>query len=97
MSSEREDHPMAGAISPHRTRQPFGRSPMTAGAGFDGAALRAARDALGVSQRHLAGQIGCTSHDISRWENGHQQPTLRAAVVLARALHVRVEDLTYGA
>lgn len=96
MTTEREDHPMTDAIIPPRVRQPFARSPVAASAGFNGAALRATRDALGVSQRCLAGQIGCTRHDISRWENGRQQPTLRAAVVLARALDVRIEDLMYG-
>ncbi len=59
----------------------------------DGARLRLARQARGLSQQQLAGVAGVTRQAVSAVESGHSDPSLRVALGLARALGVTVEDL----
>jgi putative molybdopterin biosynthesis protein len=59
----------------------------------DGARLRLARQARGLSQQQLAGVAGVTRQAVSAVESGHSDPSLRVALGLARALGVTVEEL----
>jgi molybdate-binding protein/DNA-binding XRE family transcriptional regulator len=59
----------------------------------DGARLRLARQARGLSQQQLAGVAGVTRQAVSAVESGHSDPSLRVALAVARALGVTVEEL----
>src|SRR5436190_1971177 len=59
----------------------------------DGARLRLARQARGLSQHQLAGVAGVTRQAVSAVESGHSDPSLRVALGLARALGMTVEEL----
>ena len=59
----------------------------------DGARLRLARQARGLSQQQLAGVAGVTRQAVSAVESGHSDPSLRVALSLARALGMTVEEL----
>ena len=59
----------------------------------DGARLRLARQARGLSQQQLAGVAGVTRQAVSAVESGHSDPSLRVALGLARALGMTVEEL----
>ncbi len=59
----------------------------------DGARLRLARQARGLSQQQLAGVAGVTRQAVSAVESGHSDPSLRVAFGLARALGMTVEEL----
>jgi len=59
----------------------------------DGARLRLARQARGLSQQQLAGVAGVTRQAVSAVESGHSDPSLRVALSLAGALGMSVEDL----
>jgi DNA-binding XRE family transcriptional regulator len=59
----------------------------------NGAQLRLARQARGLSQQQLAGVAGVTRQAVSAVESGHSDPSLRVALALARALGMTVEDL----
>jgi putative molybdopterin biosynthesis protein len=68
------------------------------GAGQPGAAtagrrLRLARQARGYSQQQLAGMAGVSRQAVSAVESGHSDPSLRAALALAQALGMTVEEL----
>ena len=58
-----------------------------------GLALRLARQARGFSQQQLAGMAGVSRQAVSAVESGLSDPSLRVALVLARALGVTVEEL----
>ena len=58
-----------------------------------GARLRTVRDAGGVSQSRLADLVRMKPKTISLFETGDLSPTLTTVAALARALHVRVDDL----
>ena len=62
------------------------------GAG-NGARLRLARQARGFSQQQLAAMAGVSRQAVSAVESGQSDPSLRAALGLARALGVTVEEL----
>ncbi len=66
---------------------------MTEVAHADGARLRLARQARGLSQQQLAGVAGVTRQAVSAVESGHSDPSLRVALALARALGMTVEEL----
>lgn len=51
------------------------------------------RKQCGLTQRQLAARIYCCVNSLSSWENGHKIPGVNSALLLARALGVRVEDL----
>ena len=59
----------------------------------DGARLRLARQARGLSQQQLAGVAGVTRQAVSAVESGHSDPSLRVALGLARALGMTIEEL----
>jgi len=58
-----------------------------------GTRLRLARQARGLSQQQLAGMAAVTRQAVSAVESGHSDPSLRVALVLARALGLTVEEL----
>jgi putative molybdopterin biosynthesis protein len=58
-----------------------------------GTRLRLARQARGLSQQQLAGMAAVTRQAVSAVEAGHSDPSLRVALVLARALGMTVEEL----
>ena len=55
--------------------------------------LRTMRIQHGLSQAALAEAIGSTQECISRYENGERKPSIDTAVLLARALNCKVDDL----
>jgi DNA-binding XRE family transcriptional regulator len=59
----------------------------------NGAGLRLARQARGFSQQQLAGMAGISRQTVSAVESGISDPSLRAALALARTLGMTVEDL----
>jgi putative molybdopterin biosynthesis protein len=58
-----------------------------------GSRLRLARHARGYSQQQLAGMAGVTRQAVSAIESGQSDPSLRAALGLAYALGMTVEEL----
>jgi putative molybdopterin biosynthesis protein len=58
-----------------------------------GSRLRLARQARGYSQQQLAGMAGVTRQAVSAVESGLSDPSLRAALGLARALGMTVEEV----
>ncbi len=62
--------------------------------GVDPAALRSARERLGLTQQQLARLIGVAGGErISRWELGLDEPRPGSLARLARVLHAPVVDL----
>ena len=55
--------------------------------------VRAYREYKGVSQRWLAGKVGCSSSTISEIEQGKRAPNVYLALRIARALGATVENL----
>jgi molybdate-binding protein/DNA-binding XRE family transcriptional regulator len=55
--------------------------------------LREKRQALGLSQKQLAGMAGITRQAVAAVETNQYSPATSVALQLARALHCRVEDL----
>jgi putative molybdopterin biosynthesis protein len=66
---------------------------MRDGRGGSGGRLRMARQMRGFSQQQLAGMAGVSRQAVSSVEAGHSDPSLRVALVLARALGMTVEEL----
>lgn len=62
---------------------------------FDGARLREARKARGLSQSQLGSLIGAHVTSISDWERGANAPSGRHIASISRELGVSVEEL-YG-
>ena len=56
-----------------------------------GARLRLARRARGLTQQQVAEMAGVTRQAVSRIESGEGDPSLRVALVRARALGMTVE------
>jgi putative molybdopterin biosynthesis protein len=61
--------------------------------GRNGARLRLARQARGFSQQQLAAMAGVSRQAVSAVESGLSDPSLRAALGLARALGMTVEEV----
>lgn len=60
-----------------------------------GKRVRAYRKAKGLSQQKLADKMGWSRQEISRYETGTiKRPTLEFMQDVAKALEVRVEELT---
>lgn len=55
--------------------------------------IKAVRELTGVTQRYVAEQTGVDVHQLSRYENGHQIPSVESLQKIARALGVAMEDL----
>lgn len=68
---------------------------MARGAGLplDGARLRRARQAAGLSQRLLAQELGTTRQQVIRYEQGQERPEVKRLARLAAAVGVGVADL----
>lgn len=49
-------------------------------------AIRAAREAAGLTVADLAGRLGCSRRTVERWESGDRTPTAADAEQLAAAL-----------
>lgn len=58
-----------------------------------GLAVRAARDAAGLTLNDLAGIAGMTPSSLSRSENGLRDLSFEEAVAIAAAVHVDVQTL----
>lgn len=58
---------------------------MRFGALIDGSKIKAAREATGMSQAALARAIRSTEKNISRWENGQNQPRVSSIALIAKA------------
>ncbi|MFD3686410.1 helix-turn-helix domain-containing protein [Nocardiopsis sp. NPDC058631] len=67
--------------------------PRGQGLPLDGARLRAARTAAGLSQRQLAERLPTTRQQVIRYEQGAERPEARRLAELARAIGVGVGDL----
>lgn len=61
-----------------------------------GAAIRALREACGLTQKQLAEQIAVSDKTISKWETGRGLPDISLLEPLAGALHVSVAELLSG-
>ena len=61
-----------------------------------GARLRALREAAGLSQRDLAGQLGIHHSNIGYWERSGQPPRSDLLPAMARVLGVNVDRLLGG-
>lgn len=59
----------------------------------NGIRLRLARQARGLSQQQLAGMAGVSRQAVSAMESGLNDPSLRVAMALTRALGVTVEEM----
>jgi transcriptional regulator with XRE-family HTH domain len=57
--------------------------------------IRRRRAELGMSQADLAAAAGVGARQIRRYEAGQQQPVLSAAVAIADALGISVNELAY--
>lgn len=58
-----------------------------------GTIIRARRGDLGIDATELALRVGTTPTQISRWENGRQEPTASSCRALARALIMSTDEL----
>lgn len=59
--------------------------------------VRQVREAKGILQKDLAVQTGIAAHHLSRFENGHDLPSVTNLCRIAAALKVSLNDLIeYG-
>jgi transcriptional regulator with XRE-family HTH domain len=58
--------------------------------------LRVLRVERGLGQRQLAALIGVDRSNLSRFESGDREPSVRVALRLAAALEVSVEELGFA-
>lgn len=61
-----------------------------------GAAIKSLREAKGLTQAELAGQLGVSSKAVSKWETAKGLPDLSLIQPLSRALGVSVIELMSG-
>lgn len=61
-----------------------------------GARLRAARQALGLSQEALGLELGVTKATVSNWENGRDNPSVQFLVLMPAKLGVSLDHLFGG-
>ena len=63
---------------------------------WDGEAVRALRERMGISQRELAEELGVRQQTVSEWETGMYRPRGASArmlrVVAERAAHYEADD-----
>lgn len=55
--------------------------------------IKEARTEKGVTQKQIAEATGVDVHQLSRYENGHQIPTVESLHKIAAFLGVKMEDL----
>jgi transcriptional regulator with XRE-family HTH domain len=58
--------------------------------------LRAAREALGLTQERLASELGMTPHALSQWESGARRINTFGAVILKRRYGITLDWLFAG-
>lgn len=63
---------------------------------ISGASIRALRERAGMTQRHLADQLGITDKAVSKWETDRGLPDITLVEPLASALGVSVAELLSG-
>jgi transcriptional regulator with XRE-family HTH domain len=56
-------------------------------------AIKRARDAIGINQDELADDVGLSTSQISRFENGERDPRATEIVAMARRLKVTIDEL----
>ncbi|MBP3657645.1 MAG: helix-turn-helix domain-containing protein [Clostridia bacterium] len=61
-----------------------------------GSAIRALREARGLTQAELAGQLFVSDKAVSKWENGKGYPDISLLEPLAQALSVSIAELLSG-
>ena len=72
---------------------------VAAGVPTTGAVIRAWRRRIGLTQEALAAALSVTFSTVSRWENGHVQPSnlaWRALIQLATECHCPLGDAEAG-
>lgn len=57
-----------------------------------GANIRSRREALGLSQAHVAEETGITQAMLCQIERGTKNPSLQVSLEIARILQCKVED-----
>jgi DNA-binding XRE family transcriptional regulator len=60
---------------------------------LDRQAVSASREAAGLSQAHLAAEVGITPSAMSQLESGAKQPSAETAHKIAKALGVQFSDI----
>ena len=55
--------------------------------------IKAVRESADLTQRYVSEQSGVDVHQLSRYENGHQIPSVESLQRIAQALGVAMEDL----
>jgi len=58
-----------------------------------GTIIRTRREELGLNAQALADRVGTTATQVSRWENGRQEPTASNIIALTRALALSADEL----
>ena len=58
-----------------------------------GAFLRELRQAQGITQEQLAGELGVSNRSVSRWETGRTMPDFDLLIELAKRYDVSVDEL----
>ena len=61
-----------------------------------GTFIKAQRTELNITQKDLAGKIGCTDKAISRWETGKGLPDMSFIIPLSKELNVSINELLIG-
>ena len=56
--------------------------------------IKRMREACGLNQTQLAEKIGCTQKDVSRWENGNRNPSVRTIEKLSNVFGCTTDELT---
>ncbi len=62
-----------------------------------GSTIHALRNAAGLSQEELAGQLGVSRQAVSKWELGKATPDTASIVALSELFHVSTDTLLKGA
>lgn len=62
-----------------------------------GSTIQALRNAAGLSQEELAGQLGVSRQAVSKWELGKATPDTASIVALSELFHVSTDTLLKGA
>lgn len=61
-----------------------------------GTFIKSQRTELNMTQKDLAGKIGCTDKAISRWETGKGLPDMSFIIPLSKELNVSINELLIG-
>lgn len=61
-----------------------------------GAFIKTQRTELNMTQKDLAGKLGCTDKAVSRWETGKGLPDMSFIIPLSKELNVSINELLMG-